>query len=51
MQLRPKFNMDFLYNQNCRMFSNGIIENVAYICEFKIKFRQNLYIDYDKMNR
>jgi len=38
MQLRHKFNMDFSYNQNCLMIANGIIENVAYICEFQIKF-------------
>lgn len=43
--------MDFSYNQNCLMFANGVIENVAYFCEFKIKFWQNLCIECDKMNR
>lgn len=43
--------MDFLYNQNCLMFANGVTENVAYFCEFEIKLWQNFYIDCDKMNR
>lgn len=51
MQLRLKFTMDFSYNQNCLMFANGIIENIAYISAFQIKCWQNLNIDCDKMNR